>query len=106
GLVPGPSGTIYAAASLDVYDAYVLRLTSAGALDTTFATTGAAKIPAVLSFGGLATTSDGKPVVPGSPGTLPDTEGDAVVVRLGTDGTADATWGTAGTARANAQSSR
>ena len=77
------------------YHAYVTRLTSSGAIDTTFGTSGFTILPspknANVTFGGrLALDSKGRIVVVGSG------DGNLAAWRLSTDGALDATFGTAG----------
>jgi uncharacterized delta-60 repeat protein len=78
------------------YHAYVTRLTSAGAIDTTFGTSGFTILPspksANVTFGGrLAVDSKGRIVVVGSG------DGNLAAWRLNANGALDASFGTAGT---------
>lgn len=94
-IVAGPNGTVYVAGVAGGGLPVVARLTAAGALDPTFGTGGFTTINTGTTgnaIGGLVVQSDGKIVAVGAAGSGVD------VFRLNADGTADATFGTAGVA--------
>lgn len=108
-VAPGPNGSFYAAGHTAATPTgpkymFVAKLTSAGALDTTFGGgTGfyTANIAALEYKGGtdsidLAVQSTGKIVVAGTvahAGDISDTDRDIGLFRVNTDGTLDATFG-------------
>lgn len=108
---PGPGGTFYAAgfraATLGgTRNVVLVKLTAAGALDTTFNTTGIVETPLVTPGGNgdivVATASDGKIVIAATlVGDPTPANTDIGVVRYNANGTIDAGFGTNGTLRLN-----
>ncbi|MBI5635246.1 MAG: SBBP repeat-containing protein, partial [Nitrospirae bacterium] len=94
------AGSIPITGTILTYDILVSRLTSTGLLDTTFGTNGMFTFDGGVSLSeyanAIAFQPDGKIVVAGNAEN--GTTGDALVLRLATDGSLDATFGYSGVA--------
>jgi uncharacterized delta-60 repeat protein len=115
GYVPTPVGNNYAGVAVDSSSRVVVlrtgfgsdtfsRFTASGAIDSTFGTSGVFTTSVEQGATSLLVQADDK-LVSGSFVARGTRGADVVVVRTNLDGTLDATWGTAGVAKSNANDS-